>query len=164
MDVFMGYSGCEGRVFPDINILDSLLRILYSYLLVEDKGFLIHSSASEGKLYTGPAGSGKTTSVKDNKVILSDDVVGLRKGNEKWFMCSTPFTGEYEGGIPQRKEELKQILVLTRPRKSIKPGSLFSDLLKNIIYFFPGNKAMEKITGFCQDIAYNVKGYGYKNK
>ncbi|MFC2061573.1 hypothetical protein ACFLUV_03595 [Elusimicrobiota bacterium] len=163
IDLMEGAGG--GRIFPDVHILDSLLRIIYSYLLVKNSGFLMHAAGHKGRVYTGPAGSGKTTSVRGKKGILGDDIIALKKEEGTWHIYSTPFTGEFEGMVEYRKEKLKKFYILNIGKKKLDQGEIYKELFKNIVYFFADSKYnMDKLAEYCAELSAEVPGYGFKNK
>ncbi len=154
----------EGRVFPDIHIIDSFLRMIYSYKLVSDGGFLMHAAGIGGRIYTGPEGSGKTTSVKGKKNMLGDDIIALKKEKKQWYIQSTPFTGEFEGEVNARKELLKEFFILSSVKEKLKPEELYRKLLRNVVFFSSEKDRIEKIMKYCEEMAFGFPGYGFKNK
>jgi hypothetical protein len=161
MEVEFSEKATCGRVFGDIHILDSLLRIIYSRMLINQGGFLIHAAASAGELYTGPAGSGKTTSVRGDENMLGDDIIALKKTNGRWRIFSTPFTGEFEGLVENTSEKLNRINILTCGGKKINEGKLYTELLKNSLYYIDYNCGLGKLSNYIADIAGSVPGRGY---
>ncbi len=161
MNVFFSPLQTGGEILENIHILDSLLRIIYSRLLITQNGFLIHASAASGEIYTGPAGSGKTTSVQENKEMLGDDIVSIKKTKNQWKIFSTPFTGEFEGLVKNKTENLDRINILTTETDDISSGGIYKTLLKNIIYYIDVNGGLKKLTDYCQDIAGTVPARGY---
>lgn len=74
-----------------------LKHALYA-ILQNHQGYILHGSAAliNGGVYifTGNSGAGKSTAVKllsQNFIPLADDIVILRKENEKWYFYQTPF-------------------------------------------------------------------------
>ncbi|MBN2406057.1 MAG: hypothetical protein JXJ19_00010 [Elusimicrobia bacterium] len=164
MDMIIYPETAKGRVFPNIHIIDSLLRVVYSKILIDRCGFLIHAAGACGKIFTGPSGSGKTTSVRHEKGILGDDIVALKKEGSRWYIHSTPFTGEYCGEIEKKKERLKELHILSSSRNMINQGELYGKLLRNIVYFFADTRDLGKLMEYCEDISTSIPGYGAKNK
>ncbi len=77
-------------------LYSNFLRLVMQYVLPEYHGVLIHASAvmneGEGYVFIGPNEGGKSTlAKKTGKLILSDDCIGLKYLNEKWYSCSTPW-------------------------------------------------------------------------
>jgi hypothetical protein len=103
-------NGCwEGGGIINENIFqfDSLLRLIWSQILLLSDGFLIHAFGTyfntKGYLFPGASGSGKTTMAKKSPYssVLSDEVVGVRIIKGKPYIMGTPFWGEFqEGGQP----------------------------------------------------------------
>lgn len=94
----------HGKLKVDRNIfsIDSFLRILYSFLLLKNNGFLIHSTGilknGCGYLFAGPTSSGKTTIARLSYPHLTSPIKGEGKGDTH---LSSPLVGEGkgEGGI-----------------------------------------------------------------
>ncbi|MGM0442460.1 MAG: hypothetical protein ACQEQC_08595 [Elusimicrobiota bacterium] len=164
MEVVFSEEVTRGSIFKDIHILDSLLRIIYSRLLLNRNGFLIHAAAAGGEIFTGPAGSGKTTSVRKNKDMLGDDVVALKNTGQQWEIFSTPFTGEFVGLVGNKSEKLERINILRSVEENINPGEIYSALLKNALYYMDYDRGVEMLTKYCADIAGTVPGRGYYKK
>ncbi|MFH1231914.1 MAG: hypothetical protein V1709_10515, partial [Planctomycetota bacterium] len=102
-----GYWNGNGIVDDNIYQFDSLLRLLWSQILLLNDGFLIHSFGAnfnnKGYLFPGPSGSGKTTLAKKAPYsdVLSDEVVGMRIIKGQPYLMGTPFWGEFQkGGQP----------------------------------------------------------------
>ncbi len=79
--------------------LDYFLRVLYSLLIFESGGLLVHGAGivrhGSGYVFLGPSGAGKTTvsSLSPDVVVLNDDLVVLRPDVGGWTIWSTPFSG-----------------------------------------------------------------------
>ena len=77
--------------------IDYFLRIVVSHGLLGTGGFLFHSAGivwqKKAFLFFGKSGSGKTTTVRHagNRLILSDDLVGVLPSDENVIAHSTPF-------------------------------------------------------------------------
>ena len=70
--------------------LNLFLKVIYSNVLLNNKGILLHSANlvknNKGYCFFGRSGSGKTTiskSFSSKGIILSDDIVVIRKINKK---------------------------------------------------------------------------------
>ena len=93
----------RGRIeqVPSPYAIDSVLRIVYSLLLVERGGFLAHSasaiSGDRAFLFAGPSGSGKTTMCRlasESVRLLSDEISFVLPDGGGYRAFGTPFYGE----------------------------------------------------------------------
>ena len=150
------------RVETENNIFsfDSFLRILYSVLLVENNGFLIHAAGlSNGCIFTGPESSGKTTMAKrfPAYMVASDELIIVRKVNGHFLLYGTPFTGEIKEG-KNIKAEVKKLFILTRdsPGGKLSAFEASAELLHNIICFTKAPiinaKLLELVCSFCSSV------------
>ncbi|MBI4656487.1 MAG: hypothetical protein HY746_07065 [Elusimicrobia bacterium] len=113
---------------PEIRSFDSFLRTVYSWLLIQNKGFLLHSAGAvingKGYLFVGKSGAGKSTIARQvasckspsyaNRLrkgrqvtrykILSDELMPLRIINGKAKIYPSMFWGEMGQGIEARGE------------------------------------------------------------
>jgi len=91
------------RIVPDRFVFNAFLRLFYSTLLPRKQGFLLHASAAVMKgracAFAGVSGSGKTTMARllPARVMLSDELVALRKKQDRFYLFGTPFWGEFKG-------------------------------------------------------------------
>jgi hypothetical protein len=117
--------------------LDSLLRIVLSFLLVKRGGFLCHSAAVDGWLFPGVSGAGKSTlgraAPKDR--LLADELVGV-VGDR---LHGTPFRGDFLIGRNPASHPLQAILLLDRkgPRgvRPVSKAFALVRLLQCALYF-----------------------------
>jgi hypothetical protein len=124
---------------------DSFLRILYSLILVQEGGFLLHAASvvrdGQGYTFMGKSGAGKSTIAAHSpeQSVLSDEISLIKKVEAGYLLYSTPFWGEQEikGGnfcFPlQGIYQLKQSPQLYSRRLS--PREALSRLMENILYF-----------------------------
>ncbi len=93
----------RGRIeqAPSPYAIDSVLRVVYSLLLVERGGFLVHSASAitgnKAYLFAGPSGSGKTTMCRlagSSVHLLSDEISFVLPDGEAYRAFGTPFYGE----------------------------------------------------------------------
>lgn len=100
--------------------LDTPLRLLLSYLLVQRDGFLIHASGFGDRrgavIFAGVSGAGKTTSARKfpYENVLSDDQVAVRRIGARWMAFSLPFVGEYRRAPLRQETPLKRIFLLRK--------------------------------------------------
>ncbi len=124
---------------------DSFLRILYSLILVQEGGFLLHAASvvkdGLGYIFMGKSGAGKSTIARHSTkyTVLSDEISLIRKVENRYLLYSTPFWGEQEikGGnfySPiQGIYQLKQSAGLDLRRLSKKES--LCRLMENVLYF-----------------------------
>jgi hypothetical protein len=83
---------------------ENFLRVITSWLALDEGGFLFHSSAlvhdGEAYLFFGPSGAGKTTCCRLAEGLaepLNDDLVLVRRAEDTgiWVAAAVPFTGVY---------------------------------------------------------------------
>lgn len=124
---------------------DSFLRILYSLLLIEKGGFLLHAASvvkdGQGYIFMGKSGAGKSTVAEFSSTykILSDEISLVRKCGHKYLLYSTPFWGEQEIKGDNFFAPIKGIFCLKKG-KQIKKSPLaqreaLPRLMENILYF-----------------------------
>ena len=81
---------------------DSFLRILYSLILVQEGGFLLHAASvvrdGQGYAFMGKSGAGKSTIAAHSpeQSVLSDEISLIKKVEADYRLYSTPFWGEQE--------------------------------------------------------------------
>jgi hypothetical protein len=124
---------------------DSFLRILYSLILVQEGGFLLHAASvakdGQGYLFMGKSGAGKSTIAAHSpeQSVLSDEISLIKKVEADYRLYSTPFWGEQEikgrnfcfplQGIYQLKQSPQLC------SKKLTPRDALSKLMGNILYF-----------------------------
>ncbi len=80
--------------------IGNFLRVLYSWRCIHKDALLIHSAGviKDGKAFVffGPSGSGKTTTARLSldHVVLSDDLVVIKKRNVAYKAYGVPFRGD----------------------------------------------------------------------
>ena len=143
---------------------ENFVRRLYSSLLLKNNGFLLHASGviskGRGYIFTGVSGAGKTTAAKASKrngLILSDEIVALRKTGNSWTLFGTPFMGLMKGGGKNRAIKAPKLLFLKQAQKNaLKPVSkekAWGKFLRNIVLFKPE----KKIAGLSFDFINSVE-------
>lgn len=93
---------CQFNPQPQIlqqYLFSPFLRFCFQVFLFKMGGFMLHASAvsqnSISYLFTGPAGSGKSTAASNlspHLKVLSDELVAIRKRNGHYYIYSTPWT------------------------------------------------------------------------
>lgn len=89
------------RLSPNPYSIDALLRILHTLTLANQGGFLLHAASAirNGKafVFTGVSGAGKTTIASlapSDATLLTDEISYVRKQQDGYIACGTPFAGE----------------------------------------------------------------------
>lgn len=90
--------------------LGTFLRNACTLLVVlEDKGIVLHAVGvlkdEEVYIFIGPSGAGKTTvaNLSLDKVILSDDMVMIKKVEGEFRVFPTPAWGDYQSGYRENR-------------------------------------------------------------
>lgn len=153
----------------DIYTFDSLLRVLWTQLLLLKNGFLVHASGirngSTAYLFPGVSGSGKSTLAKKalRTDVLSDELVGVQVKNRQVLVMGTPFWGEFQQGGWPVSQPLRGIYFLRQSRALNMDKMLPQDALKNLlrlVLFFsndPGN--IKKLLGLAKQCILNTTSY-----
>lgn len=122
---------------PSATAIDSLLRIVLSFMLADRGGFLCHSAAVDGWLFPGVSGAGKSTLGRSvsKKRLLADELVGV-VGDR---LYGTPFRGDFLPGRTAVTRPLEAILLLDRkgPRgvRPVGKAIAVARLLQCALYF-----------------------------
>jgi len=152
----------KGR--PDKYSFENFLRLTYSSLLLRKEGFLLHSSGvicrGKGYIFTGVSGAGKTTAAEESKkygLVLSDEILALRKIDGGWKLFGTPFMGLMLGGGRNRSIKKPRLLYLRQAKKNvlkrISMEKAWAKLLRNVVLYKPE----KKITGLTFDFVSSVR-------
>ena len=130
--------------FPNKYIFNSFLRMLFSILLIDKDGFLLHSCAvkKNGKCYLffGPTASGKSTIAKQFKSsdVFSDDVIVIKFKDGKPFCFSTPFISEVSD-TKNFSMKIKSLYYLNKSDKDIilklDKKSALKKILSCVVFF-----------------------------
>jgi hypothetical protein len=138
----------HGRIeqAPSPYAIDSVLRIVYSLLLVERGGFLVHSASAiagpNAYLFAGPSGSGKTTMCRlasDSVHLLSDEISFVLPDGGGYRAFGTPFYGELaRPGEPISAPLAAMFILRHAPENHITTLARFEALhavMRNILFF-----------------------------
>jgi len=156
---------------------DSFLRILYSLILVQEGGFLLHAASvvkhGRGYIFMGRSGAGKSTiaGYSTQYEVLSDEISLIKKVGDQYLLYSTPFWGEQEikggnfyspiHGIYQLKASpIYQLKASpeTEIRKLQTKESLCR-LMENILYFARVPFLTRQVFQNCLDFIYKTNLY-----
>ncbi len=147
---------------------ESIIRIFYSLLAVENHGFLIHSSSlvhnENGYVFFGISGSGKSTVVKlsESDECLTDELTLITKDHTGYFTAGTPFHGELP--IYQNKTaKLENMFLLTKSQttffRKMSRSEIYPILLRNVLFFSDDWELRQKIFNTVIDLANQVDIY-----
>jgi hypothetical protein len=99
---------------------DSFLRILFTLILANKKGLVLHASAvsenGRGSVFFGPSGSGKTTiaQLSAGRTLLSDEMVIIKPHNGGYRVYGAPFWSEFTLGQSSVRAELDGLYSLKK--------------------------------------------------
>lgn len=153
------YADCNQSVF------NTFLRVFYSLILVFYEGVLVHSlglaRANKGYLFVGPSSSGKSTTAKRVRgfLVLSDELVILRRFKRRFYIFSTPFGGEYQG-VRNRGVLLEKVFFLNGD-KSVKNEDFwgtFLNFLSNTFFFPKDKECVKRVIRFIREVSLRFKG------
>jgi hypothetical protein len=97
------------EISPKVQSFDSFLRVLCSWLLINNNGFILHAAAilknGKGYVFPGKSGAGKSTISKlfqkkgkkqkdENNVLLTDELIPVRIQDGVVKIYGSPFWGE----------------------------------------------------------------------
>lgn len=80
---------------------ENYLRVLYAWLCAEQSGLMLHAagviSGNMGYVFFGPSGTGKSTIARLSldRIVLSDDLVIVKRRGEKYWLYGVPFRGDF---------------------------------------------------------------------
>lgn len=110
--------------------IDHVFRLLYGLLAARHDAVMLHScgviSGATAHVFAGHSGAGKSTlaSLAGHRPLLSDEHVIVRRANDEWIACSTPFWGSYAKPGPARGAPLARLYSLVQARTNeVRPTS-----------------------------------------
>lgn len=142
---------------------ENYLRVLYAWRCIQAGSLLLHASGvirnGRGYVFFGPSGSGKTTIARlaQDETVLSDDLVIIKKENERFCVFGVPFRGDMvEGPRTNAAADLVGVYALAKDgenRISEMPRAEAVARLAACAPFVmeqPGNAA--KVMGICAEL------------
>lgn len=149
--------------------LSNFLRIIYSLILLEESGFLIHASSliksRKGYLFPGKSGAGKTTitRISPDAILLTDEVSLVKQVDGEYKLFGTPFWGELAisgeniftnvDTIYYPKKDKKNFLKDLSHIESLKM------LLPNVLSYTNDEKFSEELLDICHDFISKTPAY-----
>lgn len=134
------------RLSPNPYSIDALLRILHTLTLAKQGGFLLHAASAirNGKafLFTGASGAGKTTLASlapSDATLLTDEISYVRKHQDSYIACGTPFAGELHKLGENVSAPLAAVYLLAKGLEnridSLSVAEAARALLSNVLFF-----------------------------
>jgi hypothetical protein len=149
--------------------LDSLLRILLSFVLLPRSGFLLHAASvvRDGRAYVfvGRSGAGKSTvaSRSPSGSVLTDEISLLRFSDVCWHAHGTPFWGEFRAAGMNRRYPVAGIYLLSQALEDrVEPLSakeILRALLPCVLFFTSRKDANEVLLQMLLGLARQVPCY-----
>lgn len=103
--------------------VDTVLRVCFSRYIVKKGGILVHSAGiihgREGYVFFGKSGSGKSTLARRfsaSSIVLSDEMVCVKREKGGFFVYGTPFWGMMEKGGVNSRARLKCLFLLRQSK------------------------------------------------
>jgi hypothetical protein len=126
--------------------IDSVLRIVHTLILAKEGGFLLHSAGAirnrRAFLFSGVSGAGKTTISRlapPDVTLLTDEVSYIRRGDDGYRACGTPFAGELARAGENCSAPIASLFFLKQgPENKIEPiekSEATRRLMRNILFF-----------------------------
>ncbi|MCK5215012.1 MAG: hypothetical protein KAR05_06630 [Candidatus Omnitrophica bacterium] len=153
----------------EITVFNTFLRILYSLLAVQHRGFLLHAAGliynKQGYVFSGPSSSGKTTTARraTNLSVLNDELTLIRKIGNDYRVHATPFTGEYEGSISVKSAPLQYLLFLNKELQTghqpVDKLTVIVKLMENIFFFDKNLSVNQLLLDNCRELTENTPGF-----
>ncbi|MFH1258771.1 MAG: hypothetical protein ABII74_02975 [Elusimicrobiota bacterium] len=169
MEINLAEHTGKGMIEKNIYSFDSFLRILYTYLLLEEQGFLIHSSGvvkkEQAYLFPGVSLAGKSTIARlsAGSFILSDEVVAVRKIGTQYRAYSTPFSGELDLPAQNLSFPVNGVYFPVKSQKNILSALTLKQslpkFLTNLLFFNSEKHLLEKIFFIAEDFLSAVPAY-----
>ena len=150
--------------------VESFLRICYSFLAVKHGGLLLHSAGvvrnGNGYIFPGISGTGKSTIASlatEREIVLSDEMVVVRKTGKSHLIYSTPFYGTNESADSNSNAPLKAAFLPVKDDKvyikETKPSQALAKLLASVLFFGQEPGINQRLMDVSSDIVAQVPFY-----
>jgi hypothetical protein len=168
---FFDFPKRKGEVFipRDLTSVENFLRVLYSFLIVNRNGFLLHAAGvvngEKGYVFFGKSGTGKTTVARlsTNYTLLSDDLLIIKKINGNFQVFATPFGGELIRERKNTKAVVDGFFLLKKSKrnhlKKVNYSKAVVNLMQNIVYFTKDQQAKIKLLNLACDCLTKIPCY-----
>jgi hypothetical protein len=150
--------------------VESFLRICYSFLAVAYDGLLLHSAGvikgGNGYIFPGISGTGKSTIASlatEKEIVLSDEMVVVRRVGESYMVYSTPFYGTNESADLNSNAPLKAAFLPVKDDKvyikDTKPSQALTKLLSSVLFFGQEPSLTQHLMDTSADIIAQIPFY-----
>jgi len=150
--------------------IESFLRICYSFLAVEYDGVLLHSAGvirdGNGYIFPGISGTGKSTIAglaTDREIVLSDEMVVVRKVKGSYLVYSTPFYGTNGSAELNSNAPLKAVFLPVKDNKvfikETKPSRALAKLLASVLFFGQEPRFNQRLMDISADMIAQIPFY-----
>jgi hypothetical protein len=149
--------------------LDSLLRILLTWMLLPRTGFLLHAATvvHDGRAYifTGRSGAGKSTvaALSPAGSVWTDEISLLRREQGEWRAYGTPFWGEFRAAGSNSSAPVAGIFGLSQARENhveaLGPVGLLRNILPNVLFFSGEVAATQRLLEILGQAVKEIPGY-----
>jgi hypothetical protein len=133
------------EINDNIYAFDSFHRVLYSMLMLAYDGLLLHCCGlikdGLGYIFLGLSESGKSTMyrITPESVLLSDEMVVVRRREGKFHVCGTPFWGDFRKGTKNRHVPVHGLYFLHQAGKNftrpISEKEAVMRVMRNALFF-----------------------------
>jgi hypothetical protein len=151
-------SAGRGRIRQSRNpyAIDSVLRIVHTLILAKQGGFLVHAASAirggHAFLFAGVSGAGKTTISRlapSDARLLTDEISYVRRQEDEFWACGTPFAGELGKVGENRSAPVKTLFLLEQGPKNriepIAPADSTRMLMRNILFFAEDSELVSQV-------------------
>lgn len=153
-------------IFNHPSSLNNYLRIIYSFILLDERGFLVHAASliknNVGYLFPGKSGTGKTTITRlsIDSILLSDEISLVKMIKGEYNIFGTPFWGELAIAGKNTHTPLNHIFL---PKKDIKnyilpskPINTLEWIVPNVLFFSDDEELKLKLFNICFDFVNSI--------
>ena len=147
--------------------VDSVLRIVHSLILANERGFLLHASSvirnGRAFLFSGVSGAGKTTISRlapPDVVLLTDEISYIRHKSDGYRAYGTPFAGELARNGENTSSPIATAFFLVKGLQNqiadVAPAAAIRQLLRNVLFFAHDPKLVEQLFETAVDFVARV--------
>jgi len=153
----------------NIYTLDSLLRILLTWMLLPRSAFLLHAATvvrnGRAHLFTGRSGAGKSTvaSLAPAGSVLTDELSLVRREEGVWKAYGTPFWGEFRAGDSNTGAPISGVFQLAQAAENrvsrLRGAELLRTMMSNALFFSREAAHSRRLLEIIGTAAQELRGY-----